>query len=202
MIHRSSDSRFPGPWLRRARATWAERSPGTTMEILRIGMGAIWSLNLVFIAYPGNEFFETFQSTALSFGSTSVAGPSLADFVSRTPALFAILVAGVTSYLAVAFLLGISTRLACIVGAAFSVALLATQWGSTFVIPGGTDVGPHPLYLLIYGALIMGRAGRSLSLGPRLLESIRARASSPARWPPILRRPSGLSTAPAVAEHP
>jgi uncharacterized membrane protein YphA (DoxX/SURF4 family) len=131
---------------------------------LRLGIGLVWAVNLIFIFDPQNHFFSTFASTASSFSSVSLGGTGFPAFVASHPALFSVLIAGVTLYLAVAFLLGLTTRLACGVGAGFAIALLVSQWGATFVIPGGTDVGPMPIYLGVYLALAVGHAGRYFSL--------------------------------------
>ena len=78
--------------------------------------------------------------------------------------------------------MGLTTRFACDVGIVFSAALLATQVGSTFSVPGGTDVGPHPLYLLIYGTLILGGAGRYLSVDHWIWKTGHARLPRLSRW--------------------
>ena len=137
---------------------------GHAIEILRIGLGLVWLVNLVFIVDPQNRYWATFSSTALGFAPTTVGGPGLAEYVASHPLIFAWGIALVTGYLAVALLLGVTTRLACFVGSFFSAVLLATQFGTTFLFPGGTDVGAHPLYILVYAVLVVGGAGRSLSV--------------------------------------
>lgn len=139
-------------------------------ETLRIAMGMIWVLNLVFVVDPMNQWFDpaTFASVAAGFGPTTVGGPGLADFAAAHATIFAWGLAIVTAYLAVAFLIGVSTRLACVVGTATSLGLLWTQWGMIWVMPGGTDVGAHPVYLIVYMALLVGGAGRHLSLDGRV----------------------------------
>ena len=134
------------------------------IELVRIGIGLVWVVNLVFIVNPQNQFFGTFAKTAESFAPTTVGGPALANFVASYPTVFAWTIALVTAYLAVAFLLGVTTRIACIVGGVFSAVLLGAQIGSTYVFPGGTDVGPHPLYILIYIGLALGGAGSAYSV--------------------------------------
>ncbi|MFZ1023864.1 MAG: hypothetical protein WAN87_07000 [Thermoplasmata archaeon] len=131
---------------------------------LRIGIGLIWSLNLLFVLDPQNQFFPGFSATASSFGSMTLGGPELANFAAANASWMAFVVAGVTAYLAFAFLAGFSTRIACLIGAGFNVALLLTQFGSIVVIPGGTDVGPQPIYLLIYAVLLIAHAERYLSV--------------------------------------
>jgi uncharacterized membrane protein YphA (DoxX/SURF4 family) len=133
-------------------------------------MGLVWSLNLLFIVNPQNAYFSTFSATAQSFASTSLGGPGFAAFVAQNGTVFAWAIAVLTAYLAVAFLLGFSTRIACVVGAVASVFFLVTQVGSTFFFPGGTDVGPHPLYLLVYAVLLIGGAGGTLSVDRWLRE--------------------------------
>ena|SRR5580693_3741428 len=118
--------------------------------VLRIGLGVIWTLNLMFILDPANDFFSGFAATARSFGPTSLGGPGLAQFVASNSGLFSAVIALTTAYLAIAFLIGATSRMACLVGFVFNSVLFATQFGSTVVVPGGTDVGPMPLYLLIY----------------------------------------------------
>ncbi len=153
-----------------------------SLDLLRVGLGLIWAVNLVFVADPSNQFFPTFHSVALSFAPTSLGGPAVATFVADHAALFAWLTAALTAYLAVALLLGLTTRLACIVGGVASVLLLLTQWLSTFLLPGGTDVGPHPLYLLIYLVLFAGGAGKYVAVDHWVWASGRARFPRLSRW--------------------
>jgi hypothetical protein len=127
-------------------------------------MGVVWLLNLTFILDPQNQFWATFSTTARSFAPTTIGGPGLAEYVAAHPLFFAWGIAIVTGYLAVAFLFGLTTRLACFVGSSFSAVLLATQFGTTFLFPGGTDVGAHPLYILVYAVLVVGGAGHWLSM--------------------------------------
>jgi hypothetical protein len=129
------------------------------MLSLRIGLGVVWLLNLLYVVLPANAFFPTFADTADSFGSTSLGGPGLASFVAGHPGIFSALVAGLTGYLAVAFLLGVSLRAACFIGFGFNLVLLATQFTTLTTIPGGTDVGPQPLYLIAYVALFVSNGG-------------------------------------------
>jgi uncharacterized membrane protein YphA (DoxX/SURF4 family) len=134
------------------------------MVALRIGIGLVWALNLMFIFDPQNGFFSGFSTTAAGYAPTSLGGTGFPQFVAAHPAVFSTLIAGVTLYLAVAFLTGTTTRLACVVGSIFALALLISQFGSTFVIPGGTDVGPMPLYVAAYVALFVGRSEQSFSV--------------------------------------
>jgi hypothetical protein len=142
------------------------RAAGPQLGIvaLRMGIGVVWALNLLFIFDPANGFFGGFSATAAGFAPTSLGGTGFPQFVAAHPAFFSTLIAGVTVYLAVAFLTGTTTRVACVVGAAFAVALLISQFGSTFVIPGGTDVGPMPIYVVTYLALFVGRSEQSFSV--------------------------------------
>jgi hypothetical protein len=148
---------------------------------LRRAIGVVWTVNLIFIFDAQNQFFGTFAATAESFAPVSLGGAGFPAFVARHPRLFSLAIAGVTLYLAVAFLLGLTTRLACIVGSVFVTALLISQFGATFVIPGGPDVGPMPIYLAVYGALFLGHAERFFSL-----DAVAARRGFPWR----LRLPS------------
>ncbi len=154
------------------------------VELLRIGIGVIWALNLIFVVDPANAWFNpsSFAGLAGSFGTSTVGGPGLADFVASNPVLFAWAIGLLTAYLALAFLLGFTTRLACAVGGATAAVFLWTQWGTIWSIPGGTDVGPHPLYLLIYVALFVAQAGRHLSLDARVWKGSRLRFPRAARW--------------------
>lgn len=153
-----------------------------SLDLLRVGIGLVWCLNLVFILDPSNEFFPTFQDVALSFAPTSLGGPSVATFVAAHAAAFAGITAAVTLYLAVAFTAGVTTRLACLVGAGASVVFLLTQALSTFAIPGGTDVGPHPIYLLVYAVLFAGGAGKYLAVDHWVWTSGRGRLPRLSRW--------------------
>lgn len=169
-------------WLVHLEALWRTVPERMALELLRVGMGIIWALNLVFVLDPENSYFATFRSTALSYAPTTYGGVGFPDWVAAHPTFFAGLVALLTLYLAVAFLCGLTTRLACFVGAGFSVALLITQLGSTFYFPGGTDVGPHPLYLLIYAVLFLGGAGRYVALDHWIWVTRRARLPRISRW--------------------
>ncbi|HLY76400.1 MAG TPA: hypothetical protein VKT21_00775 [Thermoplasmata archaeon] len=159
-----------------------DRRTSFAVELLRIGVGIVWLLNLVFIVAPANNFFGDFRHTALTFGPTTLGGPALAQYAAGHALVFAWLVALVTGYLAVALILGLTTRFACFVGGVFSAVLLGIQVGSTFVFPGGTDVGEHPLYLLIYFALVVGGAGSAYSMDHWIpLAWARGRAARAAR---------------------
>lgn len=133
-------------------------------ELLRIGTGIVWLVNLLFILYPPNDYWGNFSANALTFAPTTIGGPGFADFVSAHPLIFSWAIALVTGYLAASMLLGLTTRAACVIGCCFSGVLFATQFGSTFFFPGGTDVGEHPLYILIYLTLVLGGAGSSYSV--------------------------------------
>jgi uncharacterized membrane protein YphA (DoxX/SURF4 family) len=168
--------------FRRLRELWTIDPKWMSIDLLRVGVGLVWVLNLVFIVDPANQFFSTFQDTALSFASTSFGGPGVADFVAANATVFAWVTAALTGYLAVAFVLGVTTRLACGVGGAASIAFLLTQFLSTFLIPGGTDVGPHPLYLLIYLILFTGGAGKYLAVDHWVWATGHARFPRLSRW--------------------
>jgi hypothetical protein len=161
-------------------------SSSHAIEVLRIGVGLIWVVNLVFILDPANKYWSTFSSVALTFAPTTIGGPGLADYVSAHPLFFSWAIALVTGYLAIALTLGLTTRVACFVGSFFSAILLATQWGTTFFFPGGTDVGEHPLYILVYGALIIGSAGSTLSLDVWIRDTLARRRAA---RPEAVRRP-------------
>jgi hypothetical protein len=134
------------------------------VALLRLGVGAAWLANVFYIADPANGFFTSFSGVAASFGSSSAGGPGFAEFVAQYSFGSSLLIAAVTISLAIAFLSDVAVRAACVVGAAFNVALLVTQWGLVATIPGGTDIGPQPLYLIAYGALWVGYRPGDLSL--------------------------------------
>ena len=142
----------------------ADRTAHRGLVALRLAIGAVWSLNSIFILDPQNQFFSTFAATASSYATVSLGGSGFPAFVAAYPTVFSFLIAGITVYLAVALLFGVTTRMACVVGAGFALALLSSQWGATFFIPGGTDVGPMPIYLAAYLALAVGHAERYFSL--------------------------------------
>lgn len=158
-----------------------EDRAGRGLEVLRILLGVIWASNLLFIFLPASaaNYFNTtfFASTAYSYGPSSVIGFGFPSYVAEHPMFFMWLIAIGSVYLAVAFLLGITTRLACVVGLVASLFFLLTQWNSIFVWGWGTDVGAHPLYLAIYAALLVGGAGRYWALDPWLWKSGLARPS-------------------------
>lgn len=134
------------------------------VALLRLGVGAAWLANAYFVLDPANQFFSSFSGVASSFGASTAGGPAVADFVAQNPFVFSILIAAVTVSLAIAFLSDVAVRTACLVGAAFNIALLVSQWGQVTTIPGGTDIGPQPLYLIAYGVLWVGYRPGDLSL--------------------------------------
>ncbi len=141
------------------------RDPGGLgIDLLRVGMGVVWALDLIFIIDPANDFFGSFRDIALSFAPTTIGGSALSEFAAVHATTFAWVVAVLTSYLAFAFLSGVSVRFACLTGLIFNGSLLLAQWGSTFGMPGGTDVGPQPVYMLIDVVILVVGAGRYLSL--------------------------------------
>jgi len=152
------------------------------LDLLRILMGLIWAANLLFIILPAADYWGSFAGVAAGFGPSSLSGPGIATFVSANSVIFAWMIAVATGYLALAFTLGFTTRLACIVGFLASVAFLVTQWNTTFAFPGGTDVGAHPVYLVVYVALFAGGAGRYWSVDSWIWRTGRARFAAFARW--------------------
>lgn len=160
-------------------ATKVALSGERALALLRLGIGFVWLANLAFIVIPANGFFSGFAGTAAGFGATTLGGPGLAGLVAAYPQPSAWLIAGATVFLAFAFLTGLLVRPACVVGAVFSVVLLVAQWGQTFAIPGGTDVGPHPLYLAAYLAMGLGDAATYYSVAH--LGRLRTRAPQPTR---------------------
>jgi len=166
---------------------------GRMIEVLRIGLGIVWFANFFFIVYPPNNYWGGFSGIARSFAPVSFGGPGFPDYVASHPLFFSWMVALVTAYLAFAFTLGLTTRIACFVGSCFSAVLFAIQVGTIFVFPGGTDVGEHPLYILISGVLLVGGAGQSLSLDAWIGDAwARYRASRPVVPRPAT--PSGWTT--------
>jgi uncharacterized membrane protein YphA (DoxX/SURF4 family) len=201
MVHdTSSERRDPlGPGaLRSASEEGRSNAQRNRVAIpaLRIGIGIVWAVNSLFILLPANQFFASFGSTAGSFAGSTLGGPGISNFVASNAGAFSILLAGVTLYLAIALVLGLTTRIACVVGAVFSLFLVLTQFGVTFFFPGGTDVGPHPIYILVYVALLIGQAGRTFSLdgwlSARWVTGRLSRAQRvPAKKPSISAGPSG-----------
>lgn len=168
--------------LGRLREHWRDDPKGMSIDLLRVGLGLVWAVNLVFVLAPDNQFFSSFHDVTLNFAPTTLGGPGPAEFVAAHSLVFAWVTAVLTAYLAGALLLGLTTRLACLIGFAASTLLLVTQWVSTFSIPGGTDVGPHPLYLLIYLVLWAGGAGKYVALDHWIWRTGRARFPRLARW--------------------
>ena len=170
---------------------WLAGSPAKAMTVVRFGLGIVWTLNLMFILDPANQFFSGFSSTAQSFAGTTLGGPSLANFAAANSGVFSVLIATTTAYLAAAFLLGASTRLACLVGLAFNASLLVTQFGGIVVIPGGTDVGPMPLYIVLYLGLLAAGGPTLLSVDRWWAARRRAAVARPASSTSSPSRPMG-----------
>jgi hypothetical protein len=154
------------------------------MVALRLGLGVLWSLNLIYIFDPANQFWAGFASTAGSYAGSSLGGGGLAQFVAVHPSVFAALIAGVTVYLAAAFLSGLTTRWACVIGGAFNVALLVTQFAQVSTFPGATDVGAQPVYLAMYVALFLGYDRSRLTLDRVIDAAVAHRRAKLARFHP------------------
>jgi uncharacterized membrane protein YphA (DoxX/SURF4 family) len=167
-----------------------------------VGIGLVWMMNLLFILVPSNRFFSGFQSVASGFESSTLGGPGFAGYVAAHPVFFAWAIALLTGYLAFAFLLGFTTRLACFVGEVASVALLLVQFGSVFNLHGaGTDVGPHPLYILVYVILFAGGAGQYVAIDHWIWSTGRAKFPRLSQWvaSPFVSRPQGELPSPSPA---
>jgi uncharacterized membrane protein YphA (DoxX/SURF4 family) len=178
--------------LSRLRTLWQNDPKGMSIDLLRVGLGLVWTMNLLFILVPSNQFFSGFQSVASGFQSSSLGGPGFASYVAAHATFFSNAVALLTGYLAVAFLLGFTTRFACFVGEVASVIFLITQFGSTFNLSGsGTDVGPHPLYILVYVILFAAGAGQYVAVDHWIWSTGRARFPRLSQWlaSPYVSRP-------------
>lgn len=164
----TSVAEFPGhePTPSNHRALGAVLAPrgnaARGVELLRVGIGLVWGASLVFLALPSTGYW--------------------ASLVAAHSVFFAWVIALTTAYLAAAFLLGVTTRLACVVGAALSVAYFATQFGTTFAFLGATGIGPQPLYLAIYAAIWVGGAGRFWSIDGSLWKRGWGDRVPQARW--------------------
>lgn len=156
--------------------------PLVAIEMLRILTGVVWLVNLVFIVDPAADYWSTFASVAQSYGPTTLGGPGLASFVSSNSGVFAWLIALLTVYLGAALTLGLTTRLASILGVVASIMFFVTQFGTTFLFPGGTDVGAHPLYIVIYATLWVGGAGQAWSIDGWLWRRGWGRRVPGSRW--------------------
>lgn len=132
------------------------------MELLRVGLGVVWAASLGYFLVPSTGYW-----------SGLVAAHSL---------YFAWAIALATAYLAVAFLMGVTTRLASAVGAIVSIAFLITQFGTSFAFLGGTGVGPQLLYLAIYASLWVGGAGRLWAVDGALWKRGWGQRVPQARW--------------------
>jgi hypothetical protein len=169
--------------ISRLRTLWRNDPKGMSLDLLRVGVGLIWAVNLIFILAPSNRYFAGFQSVAAGFGTTTLGGPGIANFVAAHSAVFSWGIALLTGYLAFAFVAGFTTRLACFVGEIASALFLITQFGATFVLNGaGTDVGAHPLYLLIYLILFVGGAGQYVAIDHWIWKTGRARLPRLSQW--------------------
>lgn len=160
-------------------------SPGNAtrgIELLRIGIGMVWALNLLFLVLPVSGAWSSLRGVALSYGAVTLGGPGLLGLVGAHATVFAWLIALAAAYLAVAFLFGVTTRLACGVGAVLSVAFFVARFGSPLVSAGGTGVGPQPLYLAIYAALWIGQAGQLWAIDGQLWKRGWGRHVPQARW--------------------
>lgn len=172
-----------GGWLARIRTLWTRDPKGMSIDLLRVGMGLVWALNLIFILTPSNQYFTMFQSMAGGYSASSLGGAGFANWVAGSPTFFAWAIAILTAYLAVAFLAGFTTRFACVAGAVASLAFLLTQFYTTFALDGsGTDVGPHPLYLLVYLILFAAGAGQYFALDHWMWASGKARFPRLSKW--------------------
>ena len=146
---------------------------------LRIAFGCVWAIDAWFRWQPGfADNFTGYLTKALD-GQPPVVVTWInfwIHVVSVNPHLFAILVAGGETAIALGLLFGALSNLTCLVGILLSLSIWSTAHGFGGPYgPGSTDIGVSIIYVLVFTGLLLGNAGLTLGVDRYL-------ASALGRW--------------------
>ncbi len=151
-----------------AGASWRQKG----MAIVRIGFGLVWAADAYLKWQPG--FLDHF--TSFLTGALDGQAPAVRSWISvwihlvqPDPRLFAVLVAVTETAVAAGLILGAFSNLADAVGALLSLVIWTTAegFGGPYA-SGSTDVGAAIIYILLFAALFLARAGMVYGLDRRL----------------------------------
>ena len=146
---------------------------------LRIAFGCVWAIDAWSRWQPGfADNFTGYLTKALD-GQPPVVVTWInfwIHVVSINPHLFAFLVAGGETAIALGLLFGALSKLTCLVGILLSLSIWSTAHGFGGPYgPGSTDIGVSIIYVLVFMGLFLGNAGLTLGIDRYL-------ASALGRW--------------------
>lgn len=149
-------------------AGWRRRAFG----VLRILFGVVWAIDAAFKWQP--SFITGF--TSYLTGALSGQPPAVKawisfwiDIVKVDPNVFAHVVAGAETALAIALILGLFSNLADLGGMLLCLVVWSTAEGlGGPYTAGSTDIGTAIIYVFVFAALFLAQAGLSIGLDRRL----------------------------------
>ena len=176
-----SNSYDTGP---RKVGSWREHATG----MWRIAFGLVWAIDAAFKWQPA------FQKGFVSYLAGALGGqPALVkewigfwvDIVKVDPHVFALIVAGAETALAVALILGVFSNIAYLGGVmlAFVIWSTAEGFGGPYKA-GSTDIGASIIYFLMFVGLFLSQSGLYLGIDRLLTPKLGRRgwlASGPLR---------------------
>ena len=140
------------------------------LGVLRIAFGLAWAVDAGFKWLP--SFVDNFSSYLSSEGQPRAVGAWInfwTDTVNVDPHVFAHLVAIGETAVAVGLIFGLFSNATYLLGALLSLVIWSTAEG--FGGPysaGSTDIGSAIIYVFVFAALFLTRAGRFLGVDSRL----------------------------------
>ena len=134
---------------------------------LRITFGALWAVDAYF------KWSAVFMNGLTGYLTNALTGqpPFVQDWinawigiVSPHQHFFAVLVALIETIIAISLLTGFCTRITLVLGSVFALLLwsLPEGFGGPYMA-GVTDVGASIIYIFVFAALWIGKAGRNIA---------------------------------------
>ena len=155
---------FPDVVAKWGHGAWRSRAFG----VLRILFGVVWAVDAAFKWQP--SFVAGFVSylTGAKAGQPPPVKAWISfwiDMVKVDPTLFAYVVAGAETTLAVALILGLFSNLANVGGVLLCLVIWSTAEGlGGPYTAGSTDIGTAIIYVFVFVALFLAQAGLSVGL--------------------------------------
>jgi thiosulfate dehydrogenase [quinone] large subunit len=145
---------------------------GDGIGLWRIAFGLVWAIDAIFKWQPA------FQTGFVSYLTGGLTGqPALVktwigfwiDIVKVDPPVFALIVAGAETALAVALVFGLFCNIAYAGGVLLGFVIWSTAegFGGPYVA-GSTDIGTSIIYILVFVGLFLSQSGLHLGLDRRV----------------------------------
>jgi thiosulfate dehydrogenase (quinone) large subunit len=173
------------------------KSQPRAIALVRVAFGLVWLFD------ASLKWSPTFVDNFTGYLQGAKTGQPVAvrtwlggwiALLGHDPHLFARLLAGAESLVAVGLILGLLTNAVCVTGGALSLAIWSTAegFGGPYA-PGSTDVGASIIYVLLFAVLAGAGAGATFGLDARL-----GRRLGRLRWLASAGGPRSAPTTPAA----